>query len=46
VHYAWIVAGIGFVGLVMAAGFRSTAGSSDQLDPVLVRMASNVELEV
>ena len=26
VHYAWVVAGVGFVALVMAAGFRSTAG--------------------
>lgn len=26
VHYAWVVAGTAFVALVMAAGFRSTAG--------------------
>lgn len=26
VHYAWVVAAVGFVALVMAAGFRSTAG--------------------
>lgn len=26
VHYAWIVAGAGFIALVMAAGFRSTTG--------------------
>jgi predicted MFS family arabinose efflux permease len=26
VHYAWVVVGVGFVALVMAAGFRSTAG--------------------
>jgi predicted MFS family arabinose efflux permease len=26
VHYAWVVVGVGFVALVMAAGFRSTSG--------------------
>src|SRR5918912_2808919 len=26
VHYAWIVAGVGFVTLITAAGFRSTTG--------------------
>ena len=26
VHYAWVVVGVGFVALVMSAGFRSTAG--------------------
>jgi MFS family permease len=26
VHYAWIVAGVGFVTLITAAGFRSTSG--------------------
>ena len=25
-HYAWVVVGVGFVALVMSAGFRSTAG--------------------
>jgi MFS family permease len=25
-HYAWVVAGVGFVTLIMAAGFRSTTG--------------------
>ena len=26
VHYAWVVAGVGFVTLITAAGFRSTPG--------------------
>src|SRR5436305_455955 len=26
VHYAWVVAGVGFVALITAAGFRSTSG--------------------
>jgi MFS family permease len=26
VHYAWVVAGVGFVALITAAGFRSTTG--------------------
>jgi cyanate permease len=26
VHYAWVVVAVGFVALVMSAGFRSTAG--------------------
>ena len=38
VHYAWVVAAVGFVTLITAAGFRSTRRRADRAAPGRVRL--------